>query len=379
MENEKPIKKEENDSNANSSKGNDSYLNVCCFEINIGITFTYLYVISSSAINIINRIVFHNYEFNFNFTYYFLQQFACLLIFIIFKNISVIKKNVGELNFIDFSKFKYYYLTFTLISIINTLIGFYGNQLVKNISMFLSLKKFTVVMLLIVDLFLAKKKISCLTIVCIFLMTFGSLIVGMDTFSNDYWGYILVFVNDVVQIIYSKLIEAFRQHTGVSSLKLLIYNTYLSIPIIVVGGLITKEYEKIYIYLNGETFGKDGTMKGLVIYLVMSGLCCTILLSSFFISNEKSSSLITNVLTNTKSVFISVVMYFFDKSKNKLNLLILAGLIMSSVGAIFLNLESIFNNISIKKNKKEINQNNDENENEEKDTKETELIEVNEE
>jgi len=111
----------------------------------------------------------------------------------------------------------------------------------------------------------------------------------------------------------------------------------------------------------------------------MSGLCCTILLSSFFISNEKSSSLITNVLTNTKSVFISVVMYFFDKSKNKLNLLILAGLIMSSVGAIFLNLESIFNNISIKKNKKEINQNNDENENEEKDTKETELIEVNEE
>ena len=158
MENEKPIKKEENETNANSSKGNDSYLNICCFEINIGIAFTYLYVISSSAINIINRIVFHNYDFNFNFTYCFLQQFACLLIFIIFKNISIIKKNVGELNLTDFSKFKYYYLSFTLISIINTLIGFYGNQLVKNISMFLSLKKFTVVMLLIVDLFFAKKK-----------------------------------------------------------------------------------------------------------------------------------------------------------------------------------------------------------------------------
>lgn len=378
MENEKPIKKEENETNANSSKGNDSYLNICCFEINIGIAFTYLYVISSSAINIINRIVFHNYDFNFNFTYCFLQQFACLLIFIIFKNISIIKKNVGELNLTDFSKFKYYYLSFTLISIINTLIGFYGNQLVKNISMFLSLKKFTVVMLLIVDLFFAKKKISCLTIVCIFLMTFGSLIVGMDTFSNDYWGYILVFLNDVVQIIYSKLIEAFRQHTGVSSLKLLIYNTYLSIPILIIGGLIAKEYGKLYIYLNGETFGSDGTMKGLIIYLVISCLFCTILLSSFFISNEKSSSLITNVLTNTKSVFISVVMYFFDKSKNKLNLLILTGLIMSSVGAILLNLESIINNVSVKKNKKEINQNNDKDENDEKDTKETELIEVNE-
>ena len=36
--------------------------------------------------------------------------------------------------------------------------GFYGNQLVKNVSMFLTLKKFTVIFLLIIDLFFAKKK-----------------------------------------------------------------------------------------------------------------------------------------------------------------------------------------------------------------------------
>ena len=380
MQNENKLQKEEDETKIVVKKGDNSYLSICCFELNIGLAFTYLYVIFSSAINIINRIVFHNYEFNFNFTYSFLQQFTSLLLFVLFKNNKTIKKNIGELSFSDFGKFKCYYLSFTLISILNTLMGFYGNQLVKNISMFFSLKKFTVVMLLIIDLFFAKKKISWITIISIFLMTAGSLLVGMDAFSNDYWGYILVFISDVIQIIYSKLIEVFRQHTGVSNLKLLIYNSYLSIPILILGALITREHNKIYIYLQGDKFGADGTIYGLGIYLTLSCLCCAILLSSFFISNEKSSSLITNLLTNTKSVLISVIMYFFDKSKNKLSILILTGLIMSTIGAIFINAESLFNNLSIKKNKKEKKsvENDYEDENDEKETKETELIEVNE-
>ena len=379
MENDSKVKKEEEDTSIIITKGDNSYLNICCFELNIGLAFTYLYVISSSAINIINRIVFHTYEFNFNFTYSFLQQFASLLLFIMLRNRESIKKNLGELSFSDFGKFKCYYLTFTLISILNTLMGFYGNQLVKNISMFLTLKKFTVVFLLIIDLFFAKKKISLITIICIFLMTVGSLLVGMDTFSNDYLGYILVFISDVIQIVYSKLIEVFRQHTGVSSLKLLIYNIFLSIPILIIGALVTGEHQKIYTYLNSDKYGSDGTIYGLSIYLIMSCLCCAILLSSFFISNEKTSSLITNLLTNTKTVLISVIMYFFDKSKNKLSLLILAGLIMSTVGAIFINAESLFNNISIKKNKtKNEKDKSSDDDKEEKETNETELIEVNE-
>ena len=55
---------------------------------------------------------------------------------------------------------------------------------------------------------------------------------------------------------------------------------------------------------------------------------------------------------------------------------------MSTIGAIFINAESLFNNLSIKNNKKEKNKSNEnsyeENESEGKDTKETELIELNE-
>ncbi len=105
----------------------------------------------------------------------------------------------------------------------------------------------------------------------------------------------------------------------------------------------------------------------------MSCIFTAILLSALFMSNEKSSSLMTHLLTNTKSVFISVFLYFFDSSKNKLNLVILIGLIMSTAGAILVNAETIFKNISLKNRDNKDELNDDENKKE----KETQLKDVN--
>lgn len=333
-------------------RGKKTFLNLCCCELNIGLAFTYLYVLSSSGISIINRILFHNYIFNYNFIYSFLGQFVTLLLFLILGRTEFVKTSIGKVSFRDFLRFKYYYLSFTASSIISTLIGFYGNQLIKNVSMFLTLKKFTLIILLIIDLFFSKKnkkRISWITLVCIFLMIGGSLLVGIDTFSDDYVGYILVFVSDIISVVYSKLIESFRDFTGVSSLKLLLYNNILSIPILLIGALINGEYQKIYIYFVGFGFGEDNTLFGLIFFIFLSCVFSAILLSSLFISTEKVSSLMTNLLNNAKMVFISVFMYFVDSSKNKLNFLILTGLIMSTFGAVFINAESLFKNLSLKK------------------------------
>ena len=371
-ENKQKNKEAKNKTSLTVKIGKETYINFFCCELNIGLAFTYLYVISSLGINIINRILFHNYSFNFNFIYSFLGQFITLLLFLILGGCETIKQNLGEINFSDFSKFKCYYLSFTTTSIINTLLGFYANQLVNNISMFLSLKKFTVVFILFADLCFTKKnkkKVSLITIACIFLIVGGSFLVGFDSFSNDYFGYILVFVNDLMQTIYSKLIELFRDHTGISNLKLLLYNNLLSIPILLIGAYFNGEYKNLYIYLKNNGFGIDNTLFGLIFYLILSCIFTAILLSSFFISNEKTSSLLTNLLTNTKTVFISVFLYFFDKSKNKLNLLILTGLVMSTFGSIFINAESLFNNLVFNKDDKK--------EEEQKKSEEVELIEVN--
>ena len=355
-------------------RGKNTFINLLCCELNIGLGFTYLYVLSSSGISIINRILFHNYIFNYNFIYSFLGQFVTLLLFLILGRTEFVKNGIGKVSFRDFLRFKYYYISFTTSSIISTLIGFYGNQLVKNVSMFLTLKKFTLIILLIIDLFFSKKnkaRISWITLVCIFLMIGGSLLVGIDTFSDDYVGYILVFVSDIISVVYSKLIESFRDFTGVSSLKLLLYNNILSIPLLLIGALINGEYQKIYIYFVGFGFGEDNTLFGLIFFIFLSCVFSAILLSSLFMSTEKVSSLITNLLNNTKMVFISVFMYFFDSSKNKLNILILLGLIMSTFGAVFINAETLCKNLSFKKKEKK------EDISSEKKNEKTELIDIN--
>ena len=348
-----------------------TFLNLYWCELNIGLAFTYLYIFSAAMLNVVNRILFQNYKFLFNFTLIFLQQLVSLLLFSLGTKNKNFKRKLGELSFEDFKKYKYYYFSFTLIFIANTFFNFYGNQLVKNISMFLSLKKLTLIMLFFIDFFYGKKKLSCITITCIFLVAGGSILVGMDSFSNDYFGYVVVFFNNVTAISYSKFTEVFKKHTGISNLKLLVYNNYLAMPILIVAIAGTGEAHKLYIYFTCENNGSEGTFYGLGLCLFISCLFCAVLTSSFFISNEKTSSLLTNLLTNTKTIFTSVTLYLFDKSKNKLSIPIFVGLVMSMLGAIFINAESLFKNLSfkIKEEKKEKNKENDNNE-------ETELIDI---
>ena len=322
-------------------------LGICCCKINVGLIFTYTYIFTGALLNVINRIIFHNYHFKFNFTFAFLQQLTSLILFTCVGNQSkTFLKHAGKISLNDFLKFKYHYLLFSIIFIINILFNFYGNQLVKNVSMFLSLRKFNAVMLFIVDFFIGKKKIDIITIICIFLITGGSLIINSDTFTKDYFGYVVVFINNVASISSSKYSEVFRKKTGDSNLKLLIYNSYLVNPILLIGIFVSGEFTKLKEYFSDINASQiEGTYLGLVFYVFLSCFFCVILNSSFFISNEKTSSLMTNLLTNTKSIFISAALYLFDKNKNRLTIKMIFGLGMATFGAVFITSHSFWKNL----------------------------------
>jgi drug/metabolite transporter (DMT)-like permease len=212
--------------------------------------------------------------------------------------------------------------------------------------MFLSLRKFNAIILAILDYFIGKKKIEFITILCMFLIIGGSFIINSDTFSKDYFGYLVVFLNNFATISISKFSEVFKKKTGNSNLQLLIYNSYIINPFLFIGIFVSKEYKKlIYYFKKEESKEIEGTFFGLFFYLFISCLFSVILNTSFFISNEKTTSLITNLLTNSKSIFISVLLYLFDKKKNKLTLKMLIGLGMSTIGAIFITSHSIKKNI----------------------------------
>ena len=319
-------------------KDDKIFLNLCCCHLNVGLIFAYVYILASSLTSIISRILFHNYKFLFNFTLFFLEQSICALIFAIFnKNIQV--------DFITFWKNKYFYSVFSVIYILNVLSVFYGHQLVTNVSMYFTLKKLTPLMLFINDFFIGKKKISWITILSIFLIVGGSLLVAKDSFTKDYLGYIIVVISNILTIIYCKLTEIYHKITGCANLQLLIYNNYLTLPALFVGIFLTGEFNRFYDYFDNEDNGSEGSFYGLAFYLCLYGIVCSVLISSFFISNEKNSSLITKLISNSRAIFVTVFLHLFDKKKNKLNTMILIGLIMSILGSILINIESIFKNI----------------------------------
>ena len=142
-----------------------TFINCGCFQLSVGIIFTYIYIFLSISLNINNRIIYHNYQFQFNFTLMLFQQFFCLILFGYFGSRSkIFTQKTGEISFRDFYKFKYYYLSFGLIFILNILSSFYGNQLVINVSMFVTLRKLVTVMVFFIDYFLYKKPIKPFTI-----------------------------------------------------------------------------------------------------------------------------------------------------------------------------------------------------------------------
>ena len=350
-ENNESDKEEYQDTNLQQEKRR--YINFIFCQISIGIISTYLYIFMSICMNMINRILFHTYKFRFNFTILFCQQFFCLVTFVILSYTSETYRNkAGELSYNDYKSFRKKYISFAFVFILNNLIGFIGSQLIVNTPMFLTLRKLVLVMIYLNDVFIGKKKLSCFTSTCVLVVTFGTVLAGIEDFSADYVGYIIVIIYNALTVLYNKMTETFKRDTGVPNLKLLVYNSFLSCPFLFVLIFATGEYKKLIIYLTGEKIF-EGSYIGAFVYLFFFCAFCVALILSFFISNEKNSSLFTAMLSNSKDVIITGLSYFWLKG-TKFTFCIIGGLLISTVGAVLIAVKSMYDNLRKKKRDEEV-------------------------
>ena len=328
-----------------------TYINFYFCKMSVNILFTLSYVTAAVLLNILNRVVFYTYHFNkYNFTYTLLQQVFCIVFFYIVSHKSeTFKSQAGEISFNDFLKLKYYYISFAIIFILNALFIFYGTQLIVNAAMFQTLRKLVLVIVYFIDLFCGYKKISCFTSICVFMVTFGGLLTGVDTFSRDYIGIAITMVSNIINVAYNKFTELFRRKTGVSNLKLLVYNSYLAGPILFSSIFISGEYKRLITffkedgYLSGDN-KNEGSFFG---FAFSTFLCCTLVIvlnSSFFMSNEKNKSLFTILFSHTKDLFTSVLSYFF-LAGNEFTIKIVLGLLISTAGGVLFSSKSICDNV----------------------------------
>ena len=242
---------------------------------------------------------------------------------------------------------------------LNTIVIFIGTQMIINASMFQTLRKLVLVKVYLLDLFFGKKKITCFTSICVFMVSIGSVLAGVDTFSRDYLGIALTMVSNFINVAYNKFTELFRKKTGVPNLKLLVYNSYISGPALLVLILATGEYKRLIQYFTEEKYlgenQQEGSFYGFIIMLFISCTLCIILNSSFFMSNESNSSLFTQLMANTKDLFTCILSRFM-LAGNKFTVNIVSGLVISTIGAMMFSMKSIKDNTiagSISKKKEE--------------------------
>ena len=323
-----------------------TYINCLCFQISVGIIYIYVYIFSSILVNIINRVIFFTYQFKFNFFFLFLQQILLLIIYIIYyKKNEKFREIAGEISLKDFLKYKYYYIIFSAVFLFNILSSFYANQGLVNTTMFVTLRKFVLLIIFFIDFFSNKKKFTKLTIFCVFMITGGALVIGIEDMTIDFFAIFMVFLNNIATVIYIKFTENFRNKTGFTNLKLLVYNSYLINPFLILLIFISGEYKKIYdyFYIYKNNINLDNYY-GLFFYITLSCILCVILNSSFFLSNEKNSSILTQLLANSKDIFVSGLSFIMLKDNN-FSIFKIIGLIISTIGAVLISSKSIFDNL----------------------------------
>ena len=353
-----------------------SYLNLYCFKLSYGIIYTYMFIGASMAINIVNRVIFLQYKFKFNFTLMLFHQIFCICFFIVLSKTSKsFIEMAGKISFQDFLRLKYQYIFYTLFFIFKTVVAFLGYQLVVNIPMYVSLRKLLTGMTFVYQYFFKKRKISNLNILEVILLTIGAILTGLDDYSTDIKGYIAVFLKNTTGLINLEISENFKKKNGVTNLKLLIYNSFLIIPILLIAILISGEYTKLKIYFNTE---HNFYYYRLCIQLFLSCVIELTTNASFFMSNEKNSSLFTQLLSDTKYIFITILSYRVLKTfvftwKNIL------GVAITTLAGIIITVNSLYNNIQISKKKYKVENNKElnkkENERDDKEAKEEEKLE----
>ena len=323
-----------------------TYLNLYFCRISYGIIYTYMFIGASMAINIVNRVIFLQYKFKFNFTLILFHQIFCICFFMtLSKTSNSFRKMAGKISFSDFLLLKYQYILYSLFFIFKTIVAFLGYQLVVNIPMYVSLRKLLTGMTFVYQYFFKKKKISRLNILEVILLTAGAILTGLDDYTTDIKGYIAVFLKNTTGLINLEVSENFKKKNGVTNLKLLIYNSYLVLPILIIAIFISGEFSRLKTYFNTE---HDFYYSGLCIHLFFSCVIEFTTNTSFFMSNEKNSSLFTQLLSDTKYIFITILSYKVLKTF-KFTWKNILGVGITTLAGIIITVNSLYNNIQVKK------------------------------
>ena len=142
-------------------------------------------------------------------------------------------------------------------------------------------------------------------------------------------------INNILSLGYGKMTETIKSSYDISNVRLLIYNSILTLPVSLILVYIF-EYDKLLLFDNYSIY--------LFFNILLSSLLAIILNTSYFISNEENSSLFTQICGNCKDIFITCISYI-TLNDFTLTYKTVLGTLLPGFSALLFSYKTILNNI----------------------------------
>ncbi|KAF1865236.1 hypothetical protein Lal_00004610 [Lupinus albus] len=198
-----------------------------------------------------------------------------------------------------------------------------------NIPMYIAIKRLTPLAVLITGFFSGKGRPTTQVTLSVMLIAAGVLIAALGDFSFDLFGYSMAFISVFFQTMYLVLVERSGAEDGLSSVEIMFYNSFLSLPFLMFLIIATGEFPDSLSIL----FAKSYSFSFLAI-LVISLVMGIVLNFTMFLCTVVNSALTTTIVGVLKGVG-STTLGFVLLGGVQVHALNVTGLVINTAGGVW--------------------------------------------
>ncbi|XP_026406491.1 UDP-galactose/UDP-glucose transporter 7-like isoform X2 [Papaver somniferum] len=198
-----------------------------------------------------------------------------------------------------------------------------------NIPMYIALKRLTPLAVLVAGFFSGKGKPPTQVSLSVLFTAFGVIIAALGDFSFDLFGYTMALTSVFFQTMYLVLVEKSGAEDGLSSVELMFYNGFLSLPFLLFLIIATGEFPNC-VYLLFDKAISFSFLMVLILSLVMG----IVLNFTMFLCTIVNSALTTTIVGVLKGVG-STTLGFILLGGVQVRALNVTGLVINTAGGVW--------------------------------------------
>ncbi|XP_024031676.1 UDP-galactose/UDP-glucose transporter 7 isoform X2 [Morus notabilis] len=197
------------------------------------------------------------------------------------------------------------------------------------IPMYIAIKRLTPLAVLIAGCFSGKGRPTAQVTLSVILTAAGVIIAALGDFSFDLFGYSMALTSVFFQTMYLVLVEKSGAEDGLSSIEIMFYNSFLSLPFLLFLIIATGEFPNSFSIL----FAKSNSLYFLVI-LILSLVMGIVLNFTMFLCTIVNSALTTTIVGVLKGVG-STTLGFVVLGGVQVHALNVTGLAINTAGGVW--------------------------------------------